>query len=346
MSYMSRRPAKLLACSMMAGLISFALPAFASELPGSGKTIRFVQDDSLGANYVQDQILISALEKLGYKVNLSTIGNTLFFQGAAQGDLDMTADVNFPQREPGYKAVEKQLAIVGDGSIIGGGVNGYLIDKKTADANHITNLSQLKDPKIAGLFGSDGVAQLISCDPGWSCGDVVDHQVSAFGLSKTVHAVRGKYEALMGETFARAKRGEPIFYYAWSPSWVNDALVPGKDVVWLPTPFDSLPDGVKSSTGLVKGVVGCAGGQDPCRMAMGSWNWRTIVNRDFIKDNPSVQKLAELAKWPIDTWTSWEGSINKDGSTDAEIRKLADAWISSNQSTFDGWVAEAMKAAK
>lgn len=57
----------------------------------------------------------------------------------------------------------------------------------------------------------------------------------------TATSVRGKYEALMVEAVARVKRGEPAFFYAWSPSWVNNALIPGEDVVWLPTPREALP---------------------------------------------------------------------------------------------------------
>lgn len=48
---------------------------------------------------------------------------------------------------------------------------GYLIDKKTADKYHITNIEQLKDPKIAKLFdaNNDGKADLTGCNPGWGC---------------------------------------------------------------------------------------------------------------------------------------------------------------------------------
>ena len=328
--------------ALMAGA---AFPAIADDLPGAGKTVRLAQDDSLGGNYVQDQILLSALEKLGYDVQLSTMNGTLFFQAASQGDVDMGPDVTLPQREPGYRTVEKQLAVVGDGGIIGGGINGYLIDKKTADAHGITRVDQLKDPKIAALFGADGKAQLIGCDPGWSCGDVIEHQVKAFGLSDTIHIVRGKYEALMGETVARVQRGEPALYYTWSPSWVNDALVPGKDVVWLPTPFESLPEGMPPiKTALVPGVVGCAGGQDPCRMALGEWNYRTVINRDFLAQNPAVKTLVEVARWPRETWVAWEGALNKVGSSNRDIRKLADNWIAANQAEFDGWVEQAKAA--
>jgi glycine betaine/proline transport system substrate-binding protein len=333
----------LAAAILTAALSATALPALAADLPGSGKTIRFVQDDSLGGNYVEDQILVTALKKLGYDVNVTVMNGTLFFQAASQGDVDMSSAVTLPQREPGYEKVKDTLAVVGTGGIRGGGINGYLIDKKTADANAITHFDQLKDPKIAALFGTDGKAELTGCDPGWSCADVIEHQVKAFGLSDTVHIVRGKYEALMGETVARVQRGEPALYYTWSPSWVNDALVPGKDVVWLPTPFDSLPEGMPPiKSALVPGVIGCAGGQDPCRMALGEWNYNTVVNRSFLAANPAVKTLIEAASWPRETWVAWEGSINKDGSSNRNIKKLADDWIAANQAEFDGWIAQAM----
>lgn len=329
----------------LAGLITQAQIAMAQDLPGTGKTIRFAQSDSLGANYVTAQIAMSALKELGYKVKLSTINTTLFFQAAAQGDLDVAADINFPQREPGYRKVEKQAMVIGDGMIQEGGINGYLIDKKTADAYNITSLEQMKDPKIAALFGPKGKADLINCDPGWSCGDVVDYQLDRFGLKETINSVRGKYEALMVEAVARVKRGEPAFFYAWSPSWVNNALVPGKDVVWLPTPFDALPPSVPNNgSALVKGVSGCAGAADPCRMAMASWNWRSVANREFIAANPVVKVLLEEMKFPLSTWSEWEHTINEKGGSSSQIDKLAEAWMTKNKSQFEKWVAAAKVA--
>lgn len=341
--HMSRWLVIAAAAALSVGYIS---TADAGSLPGEGKTVNFAQNDSLGANYVQDQILIMAMEKLGYKVNLQTLGVATFFQAAAQGDLDITGDINWPQREPAFRQVEKQLTLVGDGTIEGGGINGYVIDKKTAEANNITNIEQLKDPKLAKLFDTndDGKADLINCDPGWSCGDVVDYQIEKFGLSGTVHSVRAKYEALMAETFARARRGEPVLYYTWSPSWITDALVPGKDVVWLPIPFEALPEGVSRGNGSdVKGVVGCAGNQDPCRMTVGSWNWLIVANRDFLEKNPAVHKLSEIAKWPLPVWSSWEAALNK-GNSNRDIKKLAESWVAENQKQFDGWIAEAVAA--
>lgn len=319
--------------------------ASAQSLPGTGKTVKYAQGDSFGGNYVATQIVMQAMKDLGYSVKLATMNSTLFFQAAAQGDEDLATDINFPQREPLYRAVEKQAEIVGTGMIAGGGINGYLIDKKTADAYKITSLDQMKDPKIAGLFGSDGKAELISCDPGWSCGDVVDFQINHFGLKNTVKAVRGKYEALMVDTVAKVKAGKPAFFYAWSPSWTVNSLVPGKDVVWLPTPEDALPPNVPNKgSALVSGVTGCAGGADPCRMAMASWNWGAVANRDFIKANPSIRALIEQIKFPMQTWSQWESAISKNGGSQALVTKLSKDWMSENAAQMDQWVKTASAA--
>ena len=335
-----------LAASASICLLATGSLAMAQELPGKGRLIRYAQGDSLGANYVVAQIAIKAMKELGYDVKLTTVNTSLFFQAAAQGDLDLATDVNMPQREPAFRAVEKQTEIVGTGAIIGGGVNGYLIDKKTALANNITTLEQLKNPKIAGLFGKDGRADLINCDPGWSCGDVVDFQLNEFGLKDTVRSVRGKYEALMVEAVARVKRGEPALYYAWSPSWVTNALVPGEDVLWLPTPRDALPPNVPNrGSAMVPSVKGCAGGADPCRMAMATWNWASVANKEFIAANPAVRAFIEQMKFPLATWSAWEFNINKNGGSSALMTKMANEWLAENKPVYDQWVATA-KAVK
>ncbi|EIF34881.1 ABC-type proline/glycine betaine transport system, periplasmic component [Burkholderia sp. Ch1-1] len=334
----------LAACGAVALAVMMAtgVPAFAQSMPGKGKTVNYAQGDSFGGNYVATQIVMQAMKNLGYGVKLTTMNTTLFFQAAAQGDEDLATDVNFPQRELAFRAVQKDAQVVGSGMIIGGGINGYLIDKKTADAYKITNLAQLKDPKLAALFGSDGKAQLISCDPGWSCGDVVDYQLEHFGLQNTVHSVRGKYEALMVDTIARVKQGKPAFFYAWSPSWTVNALVPGKDVVWLPTPEAALPPNVPNTgSSLVNGVQGCAGNADPCRMAMASWNWGAVANRAFIAANPAVRSLIEQMKFPSSTWSSWEYAISRNGGSQALVTKLATDWMTQNKAQFDQWVSVA-----
>jgi glycine betaine/proline transport system substrate-binding protein len=329
--------------------IAISGQGFAQEGPGAGKTIRFASSDSLGANYVQDQILIAGLEKLGYDVKLSTMNMSAILQAISQGDLDLTGDINWPQAQPAIEPIQDTAELLNEGTITGGGINGYLIDKKTAEAYNITNIEQLKDPKIAALFDTDGdgKANLTNCDPAWKCGDVVDFQVKEFGLSDTVRSVRAKYEPLVAEAFARADRGEPILLYSWSPSWIVYRLKPGEDVVWVPIPYDALPEGVsKPETHEVKDVFGCAGGQNPCRMAVGPWNWRTLANKEFVTENPAVKKFMEQVKWPLTTWSEWEGALGDGAKSNADMKKIADAWIAANQDVFDGWVKEAAAASQ
>ena len=321
--------------------------ALAGGLPGEGKTVRYARNDSLGANYVMSEIIISALKELGYDVDVRTVGVPAYFQAASQGDMDMAAGVNYPQREIQYLTVQETVALVGEGAIgNGGGINGYMVNKSVAEELGLKNIQDLKDPEIAKVFDTDGdgLANLHNCDPGWSCGDVVDFQLKEFGLSETVESVRAKYEPLMAEVFARYRQGEPVLFYTWSPSFVTQELKPGEDMVWLPIPYGAVPEAVKVKSHEVHGVVGCAADQDPCLMATGSWNWQVTANREFLKENPAVERLGELVQWPLATWSAWEGEMKADTS-DRNVRRIAESWISDNREQFDRWVAEAKSAA-
>ena len=327
---------------------TLALPAMAQDLPGEGKEVRLSRSDSLGTQYVQAEILKRAMEDLGYDVTMTSIGTAAFLQAAAQGDLDISGDINMPQRALQYDTVKDEVTLLSGGTIQGGGINGYLIDKATAESRGITDLSALADPEIAALFDADGdgKADLMNCDPGWSCGDVVEFQLQEYGLTDTVESVRAKYEPLLAETFARYRQGDPVLYYTWSPSFATETLVPGEDVVWLPIPYDAAPEGVEVPNGhLVEGVEGCAGGATSCRMATGSWNWDIAANREFIADNPAIAALADGVEWPLATWSVWETQMKEDNSARA-IRKIADGWIEENRATYEGWLETAKAAAE
>lgn len=332
---------------ILAGLVGLAATAAHGEnLPGEGRTVRMAQGNWLGANYVQNQIVISALERLGYDVDLKSLGSAVFYQAAAQGDIDFWADGNWPQQEPMFDAVADRVELVGEGTIEGGGLNGYLIDKATSEKYGLTNIAQLKDPEIAKLFDSDGdgKANLSQCDFGWGCGDLVVHQIKAFELEDTVESVQAKYEVLMAEVLARFRRGEPVIYYAWSPSWLMHELTPGQQVVWLEIPFDSLPDGMEPVSSKVPGVVGCAGGHDPCHMAQGPWNYMVVGNKSFFDADPAVRALMEQVSWPAKTWSAWEKEINEGANTDEAVRRMADSWIAKNGETFEKWIKAALAA--
>src|SRR5262249_539702 len=130
------------------------------------------------------------------------------------------------------------------GTVVANSIQGYLIDKKTADAYGIKTIEQFKDPKIAALFATeaDNKATLYGCDPGWGCERVIEHHLDAYGLRDTVTHKQGSYSAIIGDAIERIKSGKPTLYYTWTPLWLSSVLEPGKNVSWLTVEKTELPD--------------------------------------------------------------------------------------------------------
>ena len=137
------------------------------------------------------------------------------YTSIASGDATFIA-VNWdPLHADQYKAAGGDAKFYREGVYVNGAAQGYLIDKKTAEQYHITNVEQLKDPKIAKLFDTngDGKADLTGCTPGWGCEAVINHHIKAYGLSNTVEHNQGNYAAMIADTITRYKEGKPVLYY-------------------------------------------------------------------------------------------------------------------------------------
>jgi len=105
------------------------------------------------------------------------------------------------------------------GVLINGAGQGFLIDKRTAKEFNITNVAQLKDPKIAKLFDTDGdgKANLVGCPPGWGCERSIEHLMDAYKLRDTVEHAQGDFEVIHTDSVSRYKAGERVLYYAYTP---------------------------------------------------------------------------------------------------------------------------------
>lgn len=137
------------------------------------------------------------------------------YTSLASGDATFTAVNWTPLHDNMYEAAGGDKKFYREGVFVNGAAQGYLIDKKTADQYKITNIAQLKDPKIAKLFDTngDGKADLTGCNPGWGCEGAINHQLAAYGLTNTVTHNQGNYAAMMADTISRYKEGKPVFYY-------------------------------------------------------------------------------------------------------------------------------------
>jgi glycine betaine/proline transport system substrate-binding protein len=314
--------------------------AFADNMkPGEGVDVQPLKS-SIAEETFQTEIVMKALEELGYNVgDIKEIEYATGIVAIANGDGTFMADYWDPLHADFYKNAGGADKIYREGVYSPGALQGYLIDKKTAEKYNITNIEQLKDPKIAKIFdiNGDGKADLAGCNPGWGCEKVIEHHLDAYGLRDTVTHNQGSYSAIIADTITRYKQGEPILYYTWTPYWVSGVLVPGKDTVWLQVPFSSLPGENKDADTALP---------DGSNYGFQVNNQRIIANKKWADENPAAAKLFAIMQISSND-ISAENTLMRNGEKSAEdIGRHADAWIKANQSKFDGWLKEARAAAK
>jgi glycine betaine/proline transport system substrate-binding protein len=285
----------------------------------------------------QALIVMEGLKRLGYNVPpLAQTTVPLEILAVGQGDAEFVAGINDPLHNAYYAKAGGDQTMEKVGVLDVGETQGYLIDKATADKYHITNVGHFKDPAIAKIFSTmgDGKADLTGCVPGWGCERVIEHHLDAYGLRQTVRHNQGVYEAMMADTIARYKAGNPIFYYTWTPMWVSSILVPGRDVTWLDVPFSDSPDSPIKDTTMPDG--------HNTGFSLGKIT--IIANKKFLDANPAAKRFFQLVKLSIADINAENLLLYKGESSITDIQRHADQWIAAHQVAFDGWVAEAQKA--
>lgn len=325
--------------SVLAAAASLVLVASAQakDVPGKGRTATPVVS-SVAEEQFQTRLVGEGLRRLGYKVpEALEIDYAAGHVALANGDAQWMAVHWDPLHATFFANAGGDGRMTKIGPYVADSLQGYLIDKKTADAYGITSIAQLADPAIAKLFDSngDGKADLTGCNPGWGCEAVIEHHLKAYKLGDTVRHNQGSYFALMADTIARFQKGEPILYYTWTPLWVSGVLVPGRDVEWLTVPFTSLPAGQDGVTELPDGR----------NVGFTVNNQMIVANKAWLEQNPAAAKFFELIKLPVED-VSAENMRMKDGEKSSkDIDRHVKEWIAQHKDLFEGWVEEARKAA-
>lgn len=340
--------ALIMITSILCLLVLFITPAFAKEgdetlplqpLPGTGITVTPIKSSIVEETF-QTLLVSRALERLGYTVKpIETAEYVIGFQAVANGNATFMAAAWQPLHNNFYEAVGGSSKLFREGIYSDSAIQGYMIDRKTAERYNITNIEQFQDPQIASLFDvdGDGKADLFGCTPGWGCQEAIEHQLDAYDLRSTVHHKMGSYSALISEVISRYRAGKPIFYYTWIPYWVSAVLVPGQDVIWLQVPFSSLPgDQANLDTSWPNG-----------RNYGFPLNTQHIVaNRAFAEQNPAAAKLFSIMYLPVADINLQNLRVNDGENQFKDIERHVDAWIAAHQDIFDGWIQQALQAAQ
>lgn len=90
------------------------------------------------------------------------------FVAVANGDASYYPALWWPLHKTFWKQQGGDDAWQRVGTLVRNSLQGYLIDKVSADAHGITSLDQFQDPEIAALFDIDGnrMADLYGCETG------------------------------------------------------------------------------------------------------------------------------------------------------------------------------------
>jgi len=277
--------------------------------------------------FFQAEIYKKALEKMGYKVSGPTVMKPqVFYVAAAAGDMDLWVNGWFENHNTYVTEAMGKVKPVGY-VVEKGGLQGYLIDKKTADKFNIKSIMDIKKHAKEFDINDDGKADMVACPPGWGCEKIITKHFAELGLGEFINPLKADYSASMADTISRYKNGKSILFYTWTPNWSVGTLKLGEDVVWIEAPFSDtkevkVPNATKSKL----------------NMGFAVNDIRAAANVDFLKANPKVEKMLKKASIPLADIAEQNLKMNAGEKSEKAIKKHAEDWIKANQSTFDSWI--------
>ena len=333
--------------ALCAGILAAPLGAAAQDMPGEGVTVNMARA-TWDTGWWQAEVYRQLLQELGYEVgDPTTLDNPPFYQSVALGDVDLWVNGWFPLHntyEDTFADGAETVGYVAEG----GALQGYLVDKATADEHGLTHVEDLMTPEMQELFDAngDGLADLVACPPGWGCEEVISHHFDELGWGEHFNAIKAGYAASMADAVGRYQNGEPIFFYTWTPNWTVGILKPGEDVVWLQMEQTSLPESQADLADAteVADLAGCAGEQ-PCDLGWPANDIRPVANTEFLEENPAVRALLDSVQIPIDDIYAQNAEMNEGADSPEDLQRQAGEWIEENRDQVDGWLEEARSAA-
>ena len=322
------------------------------DTPGAGVEVRLARAN-WDTGYMQAAVFRALLTELGYAVSdpsEAELAPADFYPALARGEYDLWANGWFPTHDSFMLAEDTGMSLPDGGvvadyasrvgtSMASGGLQGFLVDKKTADELGITSMADVVANPGPWDSDGDGRAEIAGCDDGWGCQLVIEETIAANGWEDSVEQVSGEYTALWDEQIHRLEHGEPVLAYTWTPSAYIVELVPGRNAHWLAVP-NPVPE--------QQGAAALPESQcptQPCEMGFRAADIAVVANNSFLAANPAAARLLELVTFDVLDIALQNVRYQGGANTEADIAAHAAEWISDNREAVDAWLSEARAAA-
>lgn len=329
-----------------------AAPA-APNQPGAGVSVTIARP-TWTTGYFQAALFKELLQELGYQVSEPSTNEHApgdVYRLMAEGSVDVWASTWTPIHQPFIEetledgsAISSRITTVGD-LMPAAGLEGILINKDVVADYGITSLQQVNDtPDLAELFDSDGdgVAEIYGCPDDFTCDNIIDEMIEFNGWDNLVQ-VKDDYSTMVNQSAEKVDAGTPVLQYTWSPSGYLTMLRPGDNVLWLNLGGQELVlDGSITSefdfNDAEPAQLGAACTGEPCWLGWVPADIRVTANNEFLDANPAARALFEQVQLKVLDVALANVKYDSGETTDQDLARHAQTWITENRETVDGWL--------
>ncbi|MCY3650595.1 MAG: hypothetical protein F4Z00_04025 [Acidimicrobiaceae bacterium] len=336
-------------------------------LPGEGIRVTAARAD-WQSGYFQAELYKLLLEELGYDVSdpaEAELGPQNAYTAMALGDVDYWPNSWYPAhlawhaaQLPDGSLVGDHLEIVGE-QMLGGGLQGFLVDKSFADAYGVYTMDELnRNAEALAAFDAtdpvpgNGKADVFGCPTTWTCDNVITNMI-AFSGWDNIAQVTDFYDDMFDRAVANIGTGVPTVIFTWAPSAYIARLPPGGDVYWMgmenilddSNPADQ-PHGHDHNQRGFDGTGGyapisadqCPSAADQpsgrCKIGWFAPDIQVTANKDFLDANPAARALFEAVKLSVVEVS--QNNLAVSGGSSPAVQAVM--WVAENRALVDQWL--------
>ncbi len=264
------------------------------------------------------------------------------------GEVDYWANGWFPLHQALLSSDFGEKATLAGTVIKRGGIQGYMVDKASAEKFDLNSLDDFKRPEVQAAFDADddGKADLVACQPAWACAKVTAHHLQVYDLKDHFNILETNYLMNMAGVLLRYQAGQSVLFYNWTPNWTHHHLIPGRDVVWLNVPT-TLPTAEQQGLEAamvqreLRGAVTAS-----IRLGFVANDIRVVANKAFLDRNRAAKRLFAVMSIPLADIAAQSYRIFTGEYHQEDIERHASEWINQHQDLWGKWLEEARAAVR